>query len=150
MSVQIIPAQPKHAEMILESLRDDSALDMQISGWDNNIALKRAIEMSRHSWAGFYDGQIACICGVESRNLIDDQAYLWLLTTNIVEKHYFLFVRYSQIFVQELITHNYNHINGFVRPEFDRSIKWLRFLGFTVETEKMFSKDLLYFHMTRH
>lgn len=90
--------------------------------------LANCILSSQSTWAGVVDGEVACVWGVISPSLLSDQAYLWLLTTDLVDEHKFLLVRHAQIIVEDLLK-EYRTIVGHVHAERPRSIKWLKMLG---------------------
>lgn len=83
---------------------------------------------SSFSWIGTADDMVACIWGLIPPTLMSDQAYLWLLTTDLIEEHKFLFVRYSQLAMEEMLL-RYPRIVGHVDSTQTRSIRWLRWLG---------------------
>lgn len=86
--------------------------------------MKRSIEVRY----GMLDGEVACMWGLIPPTLLSDQAYLWLLTTDIVAEHKFLFVRHSQRYVEEAL-HVYPNIIGDVIIGNEQAIRWLRWLG---------------------
>jgi hypothetical protein len=79
-------------------------------------------------WRGEVDGQLACIWGLIPGSLLSNNAYIWLYTTDIVQEHQFVFVRYSQIMIQEMLK-EYEFIVGNTEAGADRSIRWLKWLG---------------------
>ena len=86
--------------------------------------MKRSIEVQY----GMLDGEVACMWGLIPPTLLSNQAYLWLLTTDIVAEHKFLFVRHSQRYVEEAL-HVYPNIIGDVIVGSDSAVRWLRWLG---------------------
>lgn len=86
------------------------------------------LRMSESIWTGTVDGKLACMWGLIPPSLMSFQAYLWMMHTPLVEEHTFLFVRYSQLAMKEMLE-EYEVIVGHVEAEQDRSIRWLRWLG---------------------
>lgn len=82
----------------------------------------RSIEIRQ----GLVDGKLACVWGLIPPTLLSDSAYLWLLTTPLVAEHKFLFVRHSQIHIQELLK-TYPKIIGDVGNQ--QAKRWLEWLG---------------------
>lgn len=93
--------------------------------------------LSQYHWVGRVDGDIVCAFGVIPPSVLSNTAYLWSVTTDKVEDHKFLFVRYSQRMI-ELIHREFPRIIGHANPKDTRSIRWLRWLGavFGEPTEK--------------
>lgn len=90
--------------------------------------LGQCLVMSQAAWLGCVDEKVACLWGLIPPTLISNRAYLWLLTTELVNEHQFLFIRHSQRMV-EVMLREYDLITGHVKAGEDRSIRWLRWLG---------------------
>ena len=86
--------------------------------------MRRSIEI----WHGLVDGEVACAWGLIPPTLLSEHAYLWLLTTDIVAEHKFLFVRHSQRYVEEALKY-YPSIIGDTDVGNTQAIRWLRWLG---------------------
>lgn len=87
-------------------------------------AIFRSIEIRY----GYIDGDLACVWGLIPPTLLSSTAYLWLLTTEIVAEHKFLFVRHSQRYVKEALR-IYPEIVGDAIVGNLSAIRWLRWLG---------------------
>lgn len=79
-------------------------------------------------WVGKVDGEIACVWGLIPPTILSEQAYLWLLTTELVEQHKFLFVRHSQRAI-EILLDTYPVITGVTSATHEDAIRWLKWLG---------------------
>jgi len=87
-----------------------------------------------------HDDRVACMWGLAPPTAISNRAYLWLLTTDLVEKHKFLFVRHSQLVVEDALK-RYDVVLGHVAVGNTAARKWLRWLGARIDVpEKGFSK----------
>ena len=84
--------------------------------------------MSASSWIGLIDEKVACVWGLIPPSLLSDKAYFWLLTTELVDQHKFIFIRQSQIFLERALG-LYPTIVGHVELGNDKAIRWLRWLG---------------------
>ena len=98
--------------------------------------LRAFIFASCEVWAGYVDTEVACVCGLIPPTLLSDYAYLWLLNTDIVEQHQFLFIRHSQIWLQGILK-RYSYITGHVELENVKAIRWLKWLGATLGEPEM-------------
>jgi hypothetical protein len=92
--------------------------------------LFRSIEV----YQGKLNGEVACVWGLIPPTLLSDAAYLWLLTTDIVAEHKFLFIRHSQRYIEEALKH-WPTIYGEVIGDNPAAKKWLRFLGAEFDPE---------------
>ena len=90
--------------------------------------LRKWLAQSEQVWLGMYDDKVACAWGLVPPSLISNRAYLWLLTTDLVEKHKFLFIRHSQVVMEEALK-DYDTIIGHVAVGNEAARKWLRWLG---------------------
>lgn len=90
--------------------------------------LRRSLKMSEEVWIGMHDDKIACVWGLAPPSAISNRAYLWLLTTDLVEQHKFIFVRRSQIVIKDALK-RYDCIIGHVKVGNDSARRWLRWLG---------------------
>ena len=66
--------------------------------------------------------------GLIPPSVLSEQAYLWLLTTDLIEEHKFLFTRYSQRVV-EMMLRVYPTIVGHIDQKEARAVQWLKWLG---------------------
>src|SRR5262249_51950549 len=90
--------------------------------------LRKFLDRSTYLHVGRIDGEIACVCGVLLPSIISSRAYLWMITTTLADKHQFLLVRHSQIFIRERLK-EFERIVGHTEISQPRSIRWLKWLG---------------------
>lgn len=112
----------------------DEAWQVDLSG-ENVVLLQRALLCSSKAWVGKVDGKTACIWGLVPASLLSDTAYLWLLTTELVEDHQFLFVRHSQIEIRRMLE-VYKTICGHCDVRNTRSVRWIKWLGGKFDTSR--------------
>lgn len=77
---------------------------------------------------GTVNGEVAAMWGLVPQSILSNQAYLWLLTTDLAEQHKFLLVRYSQMFVKQALQH-YEQIVGHCAAGNFPAKRWIRWLG---------------------
>ena len=99
---------------ITRNLRNISIKEVERIGLKPEETIKAAVQRARYSWVGYLDDEIVCMWGLESQSLLGDTAMLWLITTPLVEKHPFHFVRRTQMFVDELMKQEFTYIFGYV------------------------------------
>jgi hypothetical protein len=125
--VEIVPAQASHVRQALDRLRDFDRENIDRCIAPEAILLEE-MRYSTLACAGLIDGQVACVWGIRANTILNDSAYLWMLTTQLVDEYPFIFVRHSQRLAAELLK-EFSYLHGFVLANNDRSIKWLRWLG---------------------
>ena len=89
---------------------------------------KRCVSSAAQVYIGFIDGEITCFWGLVPPTLLSDHAYLWLYTTEGLAGHEFLFVRQSQVALQQMLK-EWPIITGHVLAQNTKAIRWLRWLG---------------------
>jgi hypothetical protein len=96
---------------------------------------KKAVKLTREyfnrsafAWAGLSDDQPVCIYGLIAPSLLNNDAYLWLVVNDLVDKHQFSFVRHSQIEMRKMLI-LFPRIVGHVLEGEERSKRWLKWLG---------------------
>lgn len=91
-------------------------------------ALRECMKLSQNVWQGTIDGEVACVWGIVTPTIISNRCYLWLMATDVADKHQFILVRYSQMVVGCLLD-QYEEVVGHVLSDQHRSQKWLKWLG---------------------
>lgn len=94
--------------------------------------LNRWLKISQEVWIGMYDQKILCMYGLATPSMLSNKAYLWLLTTDALEEHKFLFIRHSQLVIENALK-TYELIVGHVQVDNAPARKWLRWLGAKIE-----------------
>jgi hypothetical protein len=129
--LKIMRAMPLHVEAILHDLRDRAvAIDLQ-EMVDPVGQAKQLLHYSTEAWVVYFEGKPAVLWGVFSDTLLSNEATIWTVTTSVVDKHPFMFLRGSQELLKYLLT-NYSKLTGTVEVGYERSEKWLKWLGFKV------------------
>ena len=97
----------------------------EVSDARDNKLVRRCIFTSAYAFTGWVDDEVACIVGIISPTVLSNQAYLWLHCTPLVEQHKFLFVRYSQRWL-EWAKEEFPVITGHAVISNISGIRWLR------------------------
>lgn len=74
------------------------------------------------------DGTIAAAWGLIPPTVLSESAYVWLLTTPLAEQRKFLLVRYSQMFVEEMLKEHPMLIGDVILPN-PSAVRWITWLG---------------------
>jgi hypothetical protein len=84
--------------------------------------------ISSELYKGYVDDEFVCCWGLVPPTVFSTQAYLWMYTSEAVAKHQFLFVRRSQIIVEDMLS-RYDSLIGHCVANSRTSRRWLRWLG---------------------
>lgn len=90
--------------------------------------LRHSAQCSAYAYVGYIDGEVACVYGLVPPSLLSDRVYLWLITTDTVDKHKFTFIRHSQMVIERVLE-RYDHIFGETILSDAKAMRWLRWLG---------------------
>lgn len=115
----------------VEGLDDPECIVKRSSAAADPKAVKILTEfatLSSSVYIGTVDDQIACVWGFIRPYLLSQEAYLWLLTTELVEEHKFLFVRHSQRHIEQMLKQYPLIVGDCVVGDY-KAMKWLRLLG---------------------
>jgi len=121
--------------MIVKIVQDDRVDILDVikrSGHAHQPNAERSLSSfmmsSSETWVGYADDEVACVCGLIAPTMLSDRAYLWLITTDLVDEHPFLFIRHSQLWMDE-VQKRYALISGDVAVGNRRAQRWLKWLG---------------------
>lgn len=92
--------------------------------------LTQCLARSEMSWVGQIKGDVVCVWGLCPPTLMSERAYIWLLTTDDLADHKFLFIRHSQLLLEKMLA-QYPVIVGEVMAENLPARKWIGLLGAT-------------------
>lgn len=79
-------------------------------------------------WVGKINNKVVCLYGLMGQNFISDSSYMWMLHTKALEEHKFIFIRHSQMVIQEALK-IYTEIHGHVVASNESGKRWLLWLG---------------------
>jgi hypothetical protein len=139
--LHILPASEADAVAMAPHLRPADAAEVYAtSGRTAEAALLAALRRSTQAWTCLIDpsagsGQVAepvCMWGVGPISLVAGRGCPWLLGTEVVEWHPMTFLRQSRAFLREMLQ-TYSELENHVDARNLLSIRWLKWLGFTIE-----------------
>jgi hypothetical protein len=146
MMYALIPATPDHARAMAPHLRTAEVQEvMAASGLTPEQTLLAELAQSLVAWAWLVDGQVGCMFGVVQPSLLDEESYPWFLTTALVEQHARQFARCCKQLLPELLRH-YPKLIGQVDARYRLSIRWLTWLGATLQPAAPYGVAGLPFH----
>lgn len=128
--VRITWASPAHIPYIIEH--------SEAKGWKNADKVLENQIARGFAWTGFArmpSGWIpGCMWGIQPRSIVGDEAWLWLVTTDLIDHNPFLFVRHSQRALEYTFQY-YPKITACVEDKNPKAKRWLQWLGGQISTE---------------
>ena len=108
-------------------------------------ALVKAIKISSECRVGKANGEIICIFGVAPHTMVSDQGSIWMLGTNLLPKHSLKFLKECSNEVVD-ISAGFSIIENWCDARNKITLRWLKWLGFTIEEAKPYGVYEMPFH----
>ena len=135
-----------HAFSIASRMRaEDAAEGLATYNLDPYDVMVQNLKSSDRAWTWMVDGVPACMFGYTSPSNISNVIYPWLMTTDLVEKHRTMFLRYSRPMLEVMLSQS-GKLENFVDARYKSCIRWLKWCGFTLHAPQPFGAHGLPFH----
>lgn len=132
-------AEPDDAPKIMKDLRSFEKRSVQMVNMNPVFQLQSEIKQSQYCFAGTVDDKVGVIWGIKQPTLLSGTGHLWAITTTLVDEHPFVFLRHSREFIK-MVQQQYESLEGYVLHDYERSKKWLTWLGFKIGPPQRFEK----------
>ena len=96
-----------------------------LSGLSPDVGVSFSIANSQRGYAAYYDGELTAVFGISGE-------IIWLVGTDTITKHPITFFRTSKQIFHEL-TKGHNYLHNYVDARNKLHLRWLKWLGFTIE-----------------
>lgn len=128
-SIEIRPATMADARTLVLRRADREEIDA-LTGGDPQEALAESVARSSSAWAGLADGTLVCLFGVVPAGVT---GIPWLLGSEAVAAYGRPFLRRNRAYVRAMLA-EFPVLTNVVDARNAVSIRWLRWLGFTLGT----------------
>lgn len=153
--IKFVHATKQHAKQLAKrGLRPIDQLECRALGQSPRKALKAGVENSKFSWAMLDDsGRPLALFGVAPHPTDDKLGIPWFLGCSEVYEHRLTFVKYTRHYLA-VMQHYFPKLVNVVHADNEKSIRWLKWAGFTVTDEPRtygpHSEPFLAFYKQRH
>ena len=96
-----------------------------LSGVSPDVGVSFSIANSQKGYAAYYDGELTAVFGISGE-------IIWLVGTDTITQHPITFFRTSKQIFHEL-TKGYKFLHNYVDARNKLHLRWLKWLGFTIE-----------------
>ncbi len=149
---KIIPATPEHVDHICARIRKPDLDELWATCMQKPItALQSGLKHSEVAMTAVVDDVPICVWGVVRESIMLNVGTPWMVGSRDLDKEAVRFIRYCRDPVMKLFD-NYDILENYVDSRNTRSIRWLKWLGFTIDDPKPYGVFNLPFHrfwMTR-
>lgn len=144
---KIYPATIEHAQAIAPVVRQADIDEVWASSLSTPLrAMTSGIKYSKESFTGFVGDKPVCMWGVVQESLVGNIGVPWMIATEYLEKFDRVFIRHCKAQALEIFN-RYDTLINHVDARNKKAIRWLKWIGFTVETEaKPYGIKQLPFH----
>lgn len=133
-------------DFIVDNVREEDVIEVQMSGGGTiRECLDQTPDIDKNAWVWEYDGKVLCIFGVNPFEDKEGVGVIWMLATKDFERKSMIFASACKSVLEELIK-PFNYILNYVYAENRKSVKWLKWLGFTVREAEPIGIDGARFH----
>lgn len=144
MRLEILPGNDEDATHLIGRLRNRDLEELRAYGSDSpDNQLMESWNNTRLRWTVWIDGSVACVFGCRG---INDIGVPWLLGSDFTKKMRRVFIAESKKYI-DVMRKRYNTLFNYVYYKNRQSIKWLIWLGFTVDRPKPYGEFGNPFHL---
>lgn len=146
-TTKIIVRKLKKADVykMIHSMRE--ADRQEILAQDRSIkdSLMYGFNNSDKAFAGFINGELACIFGVGRVTLLSNRGVVWFVATPVIEHNQMAFLRVCRRYYAEMC-YGYSRMFNYVDARNTLAINWLKWLGFKFEEAEPMGINKIPFH----
>lgn len=144
MRVEIVAATAAHAEALAPRMRPAEVAEVVAAGGYSPLeALLESLQHSGVAFAALFDGEVACMWGVAHvrRSVTAGRVgAVWLLTSDLVEKHPKAFWRGCKAEILRLFG-DYDVLFNAIDARHEKALRWAWRLGFPLEEPAPFGVE---------
>jgi hypothetical protein len=116
-----------------------------MAGYSADIGMQKGYDASEACWVGMIDDLPVCVFGVVRWSSLSLNGTPWLLATDDFNEEGLAIVKASKAY-SNLMKKRFHLLQNFVDVRQEKSIRWLKWLGFTIEPAEPFGFLSLPFH----
>lgn len=134
MSLEFSPATEADVYELVSDILPADETEIRALGFTPTEALLRSVNESLECVAVRKGGRLASIAGVVQPTPLSNEYYPWMISTSMILSHPKEVVRYSRL-IYSRWTGMFPVLTNYVDARHERAIKWLTWLGATMELD---------------
>ena len=135
-SLKFVPLKPEHAR-ITPYLRQVDLDEIEaMTDLPPEVAVAFSIAQTERGFAAEVDGELVALFGISN-------GLIWLVATDEINKYPITFYRLSRKIFPSLIE-GYDYIENYVDARNTLSLRWLKWLGFTIKEPKCINNGIFH------
>ncbi len=146
VSVEVLEVQPAHMYLLGEKMRSADRLEVWASHHRrSHAAVQWSVDLSAMSRTVKVDGDLCCIFGVVPGKIDARVGVPWMLCTDEIERHPTWILRLGKSIIHEW-RNQYALLCNYILADNEAAVRWLEWLGFTLNDPEPFGPDGALFH----
>ena len=129
--IDVVQAEPGHIAVLAAAMRQAERDECAAYGLTPLEGMRYAFDHAALAWTGRADGEPVCMFGVSAAALVAPEGRPWLLSTDGILPHQHAFLRRNRAYVGTMLQ-AFPRLADWVDARNAVSIRWLRWLGFTI------------------
>lgn len=118
-------------DFIVENIREEDVIEVKAAGGKSiRECITDIPNLEENSWVWEYDQKPVCIFGVNPFGR-PGEGLIWMLATTLFDDHFMVFAVACKSVVEDMVR-PFKYVFNYVYVENRKSIRWLKWLGFTV------------------
>lgn len=136
MNVVFKKTTEEHINILSDSIRHEERLEVYRSTCQTpKEALMRSFRVSSDIFTAIIEDEIVCISGAAPYSMLGYAASPWMLTSEHMKKHPRQLLKYTKLVV-DVWRHNYRMLENYVDSDYQQSLRWAKWAGFTIDDPK--------------
>jgi hypothetical protein len=140
VKVEIVETTLAHVREICENLREHERVKI---GDSPEHIITQEVARSLVCYTGLVDSRPVVMYGARCAGVLDDTALVWLLGSRHIADIPVTFLRHSREALT-LLRQHFKSLHGVVLVDFECSVRWLEWLGFSLDAPQ---DGLMTFHL---
>jgi len=128
----VVPALWAHAEAMAPMMRPGDREEVWAAGGVGPLeGLEISLAASLYAWTWLIDDVPACMFGVGSPSILSGTGIPWLLSGELVNRHWRPFLSYYRPFLDRM-RDDFTLLTNWVDARYGLAIRWLGWMGFEI------------------
>ncbi len=143
----VTPTTAIHVAQLLTDVRPEDKRELWgAMHWTPYNALVHSVRQTDTGvYSGMVDDAVLCIFGISRKTLISSVGVPWMVATNALPVHTLAWARRNRK-VFAAVTAGWPSLENYVDARYTKAVRWVKWLGFTVEEARPFGPDGVLFH----
>lgn len=142
----IVPAGLDHIRSLAPIMREADRQEVwAAAGLTPYEALQVSLQSSVVAWCWLIEDEPACVFGVSAESILSGIGMPWLLSSPLLPSRHVAFLRHHRCFLIAMLD-LFPLLKNWVDARYQLSIRWLRWMGFTILPAEPYGPFRMPFH----